>query len=364
MKRIGIDARLYFQTGVGVYIRNILHYLQEMDTDGLEFYIYIMKDEFDRISLKKTNFKKREVTARWHTFSEQFSFLKQLREDNLDLMHFTYFSHPVLYNRPFIATIHDTILLQHKTGKASTLSSVFYNLKHLAFRYAFQHQLKQSKLLLTPTETVKEQILSLYGTKYQNKIIVSHEGIDFEKMIKMENKNLEKKFTKKYLLYVGNFYPHKNVERLIEVFSELKEDVQLVLVGPRDYFLERIKDLITNLHQNDRVVIYANASDEDLIYLYKHAQVLIHPSLSEGFGLPIIEANFFGTPAVTSDLPVFKEVGGSNHLMFNPKNKEDMKKQIEQSLELKKTDKQIVIAEDFSFERMTQKLLQIYSSTT
>ncbi|MEO6509127.1 MAG: hypothetical protein ABIO02_04175, partial [Patescibacteria group bacterium] len=159
MKRIGIDARLYFQTGVGVYIRNILHFLQEMKTDDIEFYIYVMKEDSSKITFSKTNFKKIEVTSRWHSFSEQLVYLRQLNRDRLDLMHFTYFSHPVLYNRPFIATIHDIILLEHKTGKASTLFPFIYNLKHLAFTYAFHHQIKDSRKIITPTETVKKQII-------------------------------------------------------------------------------------------------------------------------------------------------------------------------------------------------------------
>lgn len=360
MKRIGIDARLYFQTGVGVYIRNILHYLQDMDTDGLDFYVYVMKEDAEKIQLRGTNFVKREVTARWHSFSEQYSFLNELNKDNLDLMHFTYFSHPVLYKRPFIATIHDVILLQHKTGKASTLSSVFYNLKHLAFRYAFMHQLKASKMIITPTETVKKQILSLYGNTYEKKIVALYEGIDFEKMSIKENAELAKKFTKKYLLYVGNFYPHKNVEKLIRAFSKIKEDVQLVLVGPRDYFLERTEELITSLHQEDRVIVCPDASDADLIYLYKHAEALVHPSLSEGFGLPVIEAQYFGTPVLTSNIPVFKEVLGNNHTMFNPKDEEDMRSKIEEFLQKKDPNSAKLNLNEFSFKTMTEKLLELY----
>jgi hypothetical protein len=151
MKRIGIDARLYFQTGVGVYIRNLLYYLQRNSTKDIEFYVYVMDKDIKKIRFEKSNFILREVPYKWHSFSEQIGFLLTLNKDKLDLMNFTYIRHPVLYNIPFISTVHDVILLEHKSGKASTLWSAFYRLKHLAFTYAFYHQIRKSKVIITPT---------------------------------------------------------------------------------------------------------------------------------------------------------------------------------------------------------------------
>lgn len=360
MKRIGIDARLYFQTGVGVYIRNLLHFLQELDTNHLEFYVYVMKNEADTIVFTKKNFNKVKVDYKWHSFSEQTVFLYQLIKDNLDLMHFTYFSHPIFYNRPFISTIHDVILLEHKTGKASTLWSFLYNLKHAAFKLAFNHQIFKSDSIVTPTEIVKKQITSIYGKKYESKIVALHEGVDFQKMLVKENTALAEKFDKKFFLYVGNFYPHKNVERLIRAFDKVKSDIKLVLVGPSDFFSQRIKEVIKDLNLGYKIVFYPNASDEDLIYLYKHAEALVHPSLSEGFGLPILEAAYFGTPVIASDIPVFSEVLGDEYVKFDPKDTENMTSKIEEFLKVKTNFNPKI--DDFSFEKMSKELLKIYSS--
>src|SRR3989338_4221188 len=129
MKRIGIDARLYFQTGVGVYLRNFIHYLQNFTPKDVEFYIYVLERDASQIDFKNSLFIKREVQTLWHTLDEQTLFYSVLQKDKLDLMHFTYFSYPVLYNRPFIATVHDITPLNHKTGRASTLSPWLYELK-------------------------------------------------------------------------------------------------------------------------------------------------------------------------------------------------------------------------------------------
>jgi len=363
MKKIGIDARLYFQTGVGVYTRNLLHYLQKMNTDNITFYIYVMKEDAGKITFTKSNFIKREVTARWHTFSEQLSFLKELNIDTLDLMHFTYFSHPVLYHRPFIATVHDTILFQHKTGKASTLFSGIYNVKYTAFRYAFHHQVAASKRIVTPTETVKNQIIKLMGEKYSDKITSIHEGINYEMMEKKESSTMKNTVSSNYFLYVGNFYPHKNVECLLQAFSQIESSTKLVLVGPKDYFFKRIESTVNNLDIQNKVILCPNASDEDLIYLYKHAEALIHPSLSEGFGLPVIEAAYFGTPVIASNIPVFKEILGESYIRFDPYDVTDMRKKIEDFMKNKKKTSYKLDLDDFSFETMTKKLLTIYEKT-
>jgi glycosyltransferase involved in cell wall biosynthesis len=360
MKRVGIDARLYFQTGVGTYIRNVLHYLQKNAPDDIEFYVYVMKNDASRISFNNPQFIKQEVSYKWHSFSEQIGFLKTLNSDKLDLMHFTYFSHPVLYNRPFIATIHDIILLEHKTGKASTLWPFLYNLKHLAFTYAFQHQVHRSKLVVTPSETVKQQLLTIFGQEYSEKIKALHEGVDYEKMLKTENTSIADKFKKKFFLYVGNFYPHKNVKRLLIAFSQIKEDVQLVLVGPDDYFFAKMKSVTKELGIEEKVVLYPNAPDEDLIYLYKHGLAMVHPSLSEGFGLPVIEAQYFGMPVIASEIPVFREILGNDYVAFDPKNATDIKEKIEQFLKTPKSEEKQSYFSDFSFEKMTDSLLQIY----
>src|SRR4030043_350507 len=110
MKKIGIDARLYSQTGVGVYIRNLLYFLNQIETKEIIFYVYLLDQDFEKINFKNKNFIKKRANYYWHTFDEQTGFLKTLNKDNLDLMHFTYFGFPILYKKKYLATIHDLTL--------------------------------------------------------------------------------------------------------------------------------------------------------------------------------------------------------------------------------------------------------------
>lgn len=366
-QRIGIDARLYFQTGVGVYIRNLLHFLQQLDTSKFEFFIYILEKDRDKVLFTPQNFHPRMVRAQWHTFSEQTFFLAELYKDSLDLMHFIYFSHPILYKKPFIVTIHDTILLQLKTGKASTQHAILYELKHRAFSLALGNQVKNSLKIITPTHEIKKQLLSIYGQKYAQKILPLYEGVNYELIEAKESTELSDKKMLPFFIYVGNFYPHKNVEKLIEAFKNVTAKYQLILIGPNDFFSKRILELVERLGLQERVKFRHNISNEELKWYYNHAQALIHPSRSEGFGLPLIEASYFGCPVIASDIAVFKELLGTAYWSFNPQSIEDITKRIKDFIQYKARHtplEQKKSLHSYSFEKMAQEILSIYEKNS
>jgi len=102
--KIGIDARLYSQTGVGVYINNLLYYFDQVQQENDTFFIYLLKRDFRKINFKNKNLVKIEADYLWHSLSEQVDFLNLLYHNNLDLMHFTYFSYPIFYKKRFVIT--------------------------------------------------------------------------------------------------------------------------------------------------------------------------------------------------------------------------------------------------------------------
>src|SRR5688500_2177969 len=130
--KIGIDARLWSQTGVGRYIRNLVTNLQEIDTKN-EYVLFVQKQDLESIRYKVSSNKYTLVPTdiNWHSVKEQVAFPYLLYKQDLDLMHFPYFSLPILYNRPFVITLHDLIIHHFSTGKASTLPVPLYKLKHL-----------------------------------------------------------------------------------------------------------------------------------------------------------------------------------------------------------------------------------------
>lgn len=360
MKKIGIDARLYSQTGVGTYLKNLIYFLEKKDLKNKLVYIYLLPEDYKKLTFKNKNILKRKVYERWHTIGEQLGFAVKLYQDNLDLMHFTYFSYPIFYFRKFIATVHDVTPLLFKTGKASTKNKFIYDLKHLFFRLILRCQIVRAVRIITPTLTVKGQLEKIYGKKISNKISSIYEGVNYQIINSKENKSLGKKF-EDFFIYVGNFYPHKNIERLIRAFSTVKTSSKLLLLGPNDFFKRRLSQLINELKQKNRILFFNSLSVGDLIFFYKNANALIHPSISEGFGLPLIEAAYFGCPIIGSDIKVFKELMGDNYLSFDPTNVEDMSEKIKTFINKKPKFDYKDISSKYSFKTMADETIKIYS---
>jgi len=186
--------------------------------------------------------------------------------------------------------------------------------------------------------------------------------------------NLQK-FKKPYLLYVGNAYPHKNLERLILAFKKLiKEglDYQLVLVGGEDYFYKKLKKHLNHFNQaerstiNQKIIFPGFVSDKELGELYKSASLYIFPSLSEGFGLPPLEAMARGVPVVSSNATCLPEILGDAVIYFDPLDINDMAKQIKkallgENLRKKLIKKGLEQIKKYSWKKMARETLAFYS---
>lgn len=359
-KRVGIDARLFSQTGVGIYIKNLLHYLEKVAPKNIEFFIYLRSIDLNKIEFKKTNFKKRPADYSWHSLNEQYGFLQTLNRDRLDLMHFTYFSYPYFYRKPFIMTIHDLTPLLYKTGRASTKNILLYNIKYQAYKLLTRRALRFAKKIITPTTAVKSEIVKFFGPHLAEKIIVTYEGVNYELAGAVGASQLKKNYKKPFFLYVGNFYPHKNVEKLINAFSSIDKKFNLVLVGPDDFFSKRITKLIEKLQLTDRVCLFKGANIGQLVFFYQNASALINPSISEGFGLPLIEAAYFKLPIIASDISVYREILGDNYVSFDPDNQLDIAEKINSLIENKRRFDYDAILNRFSFKKMAEETLDIY----
>lgn len=358
MKKVGIDARLINQTGVGCYLRNLIHYLPEKK--DIQFYLYFLKESYEQFKINKNNLVKKVANFQWHSVNEQIGFLKTLINDQLDLVHFPYFSFPILYPKKFIATVHDLTPLFFQTGKVSTKNYFIYKTKFYAFKLALYLQIKRSFKIITPSKTIKDQIILYYGKKYEDKIYPIYEGINFELINKKENYELKRIFHDPFFIYIGNFYPHKNIENLVHAYKLIKLNYKLVLIGPDDYFVNRIKELINQSGLDQKIIFFKNPKINDLVFFYKNAAALIHPSLSEGFGLPLIEAAYFQCPIIASDIKIFNEILGDQYIKFNPHDPKDIANKIILFIKERKKYDYSKILQKYSFKKMAYKTFKIY----
>jgi len=338
-KKIGIDARFYgpIGKGLGRYIQEVVDNVIKMDSYN-DYVVFLRKDNFDELVIDEfKNVKKVLVDVQWYSLKEQLLMPFYIWKEKLDLIHFPHFNVPFFVPCKFIVTIHDLILTKFKTVRATTLHPFIYELKNLAYRTIIKRALNKSKRILTVSEFTKNDIVEQFKIK-PDKIEVIYEGVanlakgrDSLFVVKLDNNEVLRDYDINYpfLLYVGNAYPHKNLDFLITSFKkvyEKKNNLRLVLVGKEDYFYKNIKQLVEKEFSNiqDKPVIFSGyVPDDKLEIFYKKALVYVFPSLYEGFGLPPLEAMAKGCPVLSSNVSSMPEILADAALYFNPRDEQD-----------------------------------------
>jgi glycosyltransferase involved in cell wall biosynthesis len=349
--KIGIDTRLENETGVGRYIRNLRYYLPKLD--------------------HKNNYVFLHPSVPWHSVQEQMQMPGIFNREKLDLVHVPYFNVPYFYDHPYVVTIHDLIINEFDTGRASTRNPLLYAFKRFGYQRIIQKAIATARGIIVPSQTTKNMVMKHYPSVDAEKIYVTYEGIDREiknpkipsqRFFEQENNSFP------FFLYVGNAYPHKNLELLISAFSRINAPkVKLVLVGSMDYFYYRVLELVKSLNITDRVILTGLVRDDELAWLYAHAKALVLPSLMEGFGLPAIEAMHHKCLVLASEIPAFKEICQDAALYFDPKSEQSLQN-LMQSVLLKDSRLEIntylqkgtEYASKFSWKKMAKETIKIY----
>ncbi len=378
--RVGIDARFFGleNKGLGRYTNELIKWLEEIDKEirksnrfkEIEFYIFLRKNNFSEYIPQNKHFHKILADFRWYSLAEQVRLPFLLYKYKLDLVHFPHFNVPLLYRKKFIVTVHDLILFHHPTVKNTTLNRFIYWFKLLMYHLVIRSAVRRSNLVIAISKFTKNDLVDTLKTPPQ-KIRVVYEGAEFNlsggrNVSEKQGNAFLKKYgiIKSYLLYVGNAYPHKNLERLVLVFKRLVQngfDKQLVLVGKNDYFYQQLKKFIQN-NKVKQVVITDYIDDVDLEKLYRKAEAFVFPSLYEGFGLPPLEALIYGLPVISSNKSSLPEILGNQVRYFNPRSEKEMMEAIlkyNQQVKINRTDI-AKLKEKYSWQKMAREIYQIY----
>lgn len=335
LKRIGIDARFYgpIGKGLGRYTQEIVDNIIKLDLEN-EYVIFLRPENFSDFICDGLRVKKVLTDIKWYGWAEQIIMPYCIWRQRLDLMHFSHFNVPILCPVKFVVTIHDLILIKFPTRRATTLGPLIYKLKNIAYKIVISLAVRRAKKVLAVSRFTKGEVVKQFKIN-AGKVLVTYEGVA-ELLKSPLTKGGKGDFIgRPYLLYVGNAYPHKNLEGLIKVFSDIKApfikggkgDLSLILVGKEDYFYNRLKQFAKNFPSG--IFFPGYVPDGELAELYSKALAYVFPSFYEGFGLPPLEAMAHGLPVVSSDKTCLPEVLGDAVLYFNPEDEADMKNKIE-----------------------------------
>ncbi|MBI5467104.1 MAG: glycosyltransferase family 4 protein [Candidatus Kerfeldbacteria bacterium] len=365
--RIGIDARFFGpqETGIGRYVERLISHLEAID-DRHEYVVFLRSKAWELWQPKNARWSKRLADAHWYTVAEQVEMPRIFRQAQLDLLHVPHFNVPLFYRGPFVVTIHDLILDQFPTERATTLEPLLFKVKFAAYQAVVRHAIRNSQAVITVSEHSRQDVLRRFNIDPQ-KVHVTYESVDpLPEPAGLEVLS-EHGVRQPYLLHVGNSYPHKNLERFMEgvrIANTRGERFQVVLVGKRDYFSLQLEAFVKRLGL-DNVVFYGFASDQELAGLYAHARAYFFPSLSEGFGLPGLEAMQVGLPLFASQATCLPEVFGPAARYFDPHSAASMAHSIETALHDTLATQQLVVAgreqlRKYSWRQMAVETLRLY----
>lgn len=382
--RIGIDARFYGSLGKGLgrYTQKLIEHLELLDQEN-EYIVFLRRENFEEYVPKNPHFTKVVAQYSWYGFSEQLLFVMTLYRFSFDLVHFPHFNVPVLYRKDFVVTIHDLILVHYPTIRNTTRLALLYRMKFLVYRYVIASAIRRARHIITVSEFTKQDIVREYP-RASGKVTVTYEAADsfcqytgpaqekklFERLSLLDISPMSDKVAtvsrdilKKYFLYVGNAYPHKNLPVLFAA-ARAFPGYKLVLVGKDDFFYQKLQKQARD--ENVSNVIFAGfLTDHELSSLYRFAWYYLFPSLYEGFGLPPLEAMARGTVVVASDRGSLPEILGEAAQYFDPTDERSLVKALgvlESDTEMKQRLRQSGYrqAAGYSFRDMATVTLAIY----
>ena len=231
-----------------------------------------------------------------------------------------------------LITVHDLHHFDH---------SEFYTLpRHLYCRHLISPILKRARYLTAISRATATQLHAKLNIPFDRIQVIENgcdpaffsEGVELGRVAELRQRySLDRDF----LLYVSVLdHPRKNHINLLRAFREVIQhhDLVLLLVGEDFWQADVIQREIRDLGLSQRVKRISAVPREDLAALYQIATLFVHPSLYEGYGLPLVEAMASGLPVVCSRTPVFTEVAGDCALYFDAEDSSDITKNILQAL--------------------------------
>lgn len=221
-----------------------------------------------------------------------------------------------------------------------------------------KYSAKNAGKIFTISLASKNDIIKEYKVPPE-KVVVTYPGIKEEKPMPNNKSSFGD-----YILFVGTLQPRKNIVRLVEAFSKLKGELNLVIVGKKGWLFEEILKAPKKFSVSDRVKFLDFVKDEDMPSLYKNAVCFCLPSLYEGFGLPILEAMKYGCPVVLSNVSSLPEAGGDAAVYVDPEDVESIANGLERVVSDERLRKDLIQkgllhVKKFSWEKTAEETLKV-----
>ncbi len=365
--RIGIDASRAFsdkRTGTEEYSYQIIkHILQLPGATNHQWTLYVRSDfEFRNSNLKLNSNCKVKIIPMTRLWT-QVGLALRTWLDKLDLLWIPAHTLPVL-RLPTLNTLVTIHGIEYEW-----LPAYENPLQKLYLPLSTHYAVMSASRIIAVSGFTKNQLLKRLHAN-SKKITVVYEGVAHQVSRKTvaDSRKILKKYKlqqKKYLLFIGTIQPRKNLIRLMRAFAKIDSiELKLAIVGKLGWLYDEILATPKALNLENRIVILGYLSSAERNILLQNALVYMQPSITEGFGLPVLEAMAAGVPVVSSNGGALAEIVAKSGLTFDPYNIEDMAAKISQVITDGKLRQQLISKGrrrvlDFSWQKAAKQTLHI-----
>lgn len=360
--KIAFDGKRFFHnsSGLGNYSRDLVRILSTYEPENQYLLLNTIQTEKGKEILESENVN--FVPTSKGAFARQFQMGKDAQNEGVDIFHGLSGELPLKWDeQPIkkIVTVHDLIFLRFPQYYP------FFERKiHL---WKFKIATAQAELVIAISEQTKRDIIH-YLNVPEEKIRVVYQGCHqaFKENQSEEFLNSVKaKFNlpERFILNVGTIEARKNLMNIVKAINGT--EIPLVVIGRKTKHFSKIKKFLKKNKLEGQIHFLENVSMDELAAIYKLADIFVYPSFFEGFGIPVIEALFSGTPVITSNLSSLPEAGGENSVYIDPNIFEDIKAKINflwdnESERVRRAEKGLQFVQKFNDENISKHVISMY----
>lgn len=351
--------------GTETYARALITALGRLDEDH-EYTVYVNRESADLDITPNTNFKRVvcPVVAMQRAYRygwEQLALPIQLHNLNPDLIHSLGYVGPLGSRKPQVVSVHDVNYLGH-SGRRTPVG-------RRAFQFFVEKTVERASHVITISNFSRGEIMRHLGVPPEKVSVVycaAREQPEGQAKSHAEKSELVRSLPPAFMVAFSSLSAHKNIARLIAAFAMISSDVphSLVLIGHMPEKSAEIKAALQRAG-DDRIHFTGFIPDEEVDALMKRASLFVFPSLYEGFGLPILDAQEAGVPIACSNVAALPEVAGDGAILFDPLSVDDMAEKLKRALLDANLRESLVRkgrenAAGFSWDKAARQTMNIY----
>ena len=361
-------------TGIGRYIRNLYSAASEVETVHPFFFngsglLQSLSDSSHPETLINTLpflwklpaplvFMLRSV--RWLYFEQRMRSVCQ--RQHFDIYHETAFIPAAVGNVPIVNTIHDLSLIHYRETHPKE--------RVLFFNFFFKRRIKHASHVLTVSQFVRSEIIRHLGISPSmvTAVPLAADPVFYPRTREQISRQLDKNgWPHSYILSVGSLEPRKNLHMLVKAIRGARSRLPVLIVGWEGWGDKTWIEMIRQEGLSDRFIFTGYVDDETLACLYSGADVLVYPSIYEGFGLPILEAMACGCPVICSNVSSMPEVAGDAAWLIHPHDSRDIANAIDSVISSAEIRQSLILkgferSAEFSWRQTALKTIALFDS--